>query len=150
MVEHSEGALLAAIVDANNILWCWSKPLPPLSDRWGDVVPLTDAFHANEIAKLSPPLRRGRQLSIARQPVHIESPRGYLRLVDGIPPSWRSYVAESFAGLYVVVVWFRAGVDLAPHRELVREALPKIAALTAVLPPPDGPDASAGAMKSRA
>jgi hypothetical protein len=63
---------------------------------------------------------------------------------------WDSYDAESFAGIYVVVVWVEGSPDSTLVRARLRAAIPKIEALTIALPPPDGPDATAGASKVRA
>lgn len=60
-----------------------------------------------------------------------------------------SYLGESFAGIYVLVVGFDGTFDPFRARARVREALPRIEALTLALPPPDGPAAGEGASKLR-
>ena len=65
-------------------------------------------------------------------------------------PHWRtarSYIAESFAGIYVLVAWFNEPSDA---YLAIRQAIPRIEGLTLSLPPPDGPDATEGAGKARA
>ena len=73
-------------------------------------------------------LTRGSGLSLVRQ-----------------KPDGRAFVAESFASIYVVVVWLEPDFDPFTARKVVREALPRIEALTLALPPPFGPDAGEGA-----
>ena len=49
------------------------------------------------------------------------------------------YVAESFAAIYVVVVWFDDAFDLKDVEAKVHEALPEIEAIVLAMPPFDGP-----------
>jgi hypothetical protein len=80
-----------------------------------------DRFYRAEVAPRAASLRRGGRLSVAN--------------VDGDD----RYIAESFAGIYVVVVWFEGPFELDLARARVRRAQPRIEALTLALPPPDGP-----------
>lgn len=59
------------------------------------------------------------------------------------------YVAQSFASLYVVVVWFDGPFEVPAARARVLEALPQIEAITLSLPPFDGPDATSGVAAKR-
>ena len=60
---------------------------------------------------------------------------GHLHLLRGVEPPY--FAAESFAGVYLVLVIFRAPFDGATVGALVREALPEVEALTLTQPPPD-------------
>jgi hypothetical protein len=58
---------LAVVLDDTGLLWCWSQPRQPVQDRWSDVVAISDAFHAREVATLKRPLRRGGHIGVVRQ-----------------------------------------------------------------------------------
>lgn len=113
----------AAVLDEGNGLWC-------ITDTGFEQA--ADRFYREEIASGGPEgavkLTRGSGLSLVRQKA------------EG-----RAFVAESFASIYVVVVWFERDFDPFTARRVVREALPRIEALTLSLPPPFGPDAGEGA-----
>jgi hypothetical protein len=125
------GAVRAAVVDEGNFLWCWSDPK---DDE--DILVYMNAFHEREIASLRPPLHRGGHVRLA--------------LRDPFWRSGRSYVAESFAAIYVLVVWFDGAQDLSLRAAQIHAALPRIEALTLAIPPPDGPATTRGASKLRA
>jgi hypothetical protein len=124
LVAECEAAC-AAVIDDGNGLWCTSRPgFDSAADR----------FYREEIAACPDvQLKRGVRLRVVRQD----------------PPD-RAYVAESFASIYVVVLWFDRAFDPFTARSRVRSALPRIEALTIALPPPSGPEAGAGAGKARA
>ena len=124
LVDECNGAG-AAVIDDGNGLWC-------TSDRGFD--PAADRFYREEIA--------------ARPDVQLKR-GGHLHVVRQDPPE-HAYVAESFASIYVVVLWFDRPFDPFTTRAVVRRALPRIEALTLALPPPFGPDAGVGAGKARA
>jgi hypothetical protein len=115
----------AAVIDDGNGLWCVSEaPFAKAADR----------FYREEIAmRPDVQLKRG----------------GGLHLVRHDAPE-HAYVAESFASIYVVIVFFDAAFDPFTARTNVRKALPKIEALTLALPPPFGPDAGGSSGKARA
>jgi hypothetical protein len=118
-------ATCALVIDDGNGLWCMSHPG---FDR------AADAFYREEIAtRPEVQLRKGR-------PFHIVRDR---------PPA-HAYVAESFASIYVLIVFFDREFDPFTARTHVRTALPRIEALVLSLPPPFGPDEGAGAGKARA
>ncbi len=48
------------------------------------------------------------------------------------------YVAESFAGIYAVVVWFDRPFEPPLVHARIRRSLPEIEALILALPPPGG------------
>ncbi|WP_437812635.1 hypothetical protein [Sorangium sp. So ce1078] len=122
------GAVTAAVIDESNNIWC-AWPVSPA------VLPLAARFAELEVAhRAGPPLRRGGRLSVAR---------------PAAPPE-DAYLAESFGGIYVLVLWFEGPFDAAFQRARLRRELPRIEALTIGLPPPDGPEASEGAAKLRA
>ncbi|WP_437953469.1 hypothetical protein WME98_24390 [Sorangium sp. So ce296] len=122
------GAAAAAVIDESNNIWCaWpvASTVPPLAAR----------FAERELAgRPGPSLRRGGRLRVAHP--------------AGSPDD--SYMAESFGGIYVLVLWFNGPFDPDFQRARLRRELPRIEALTVALPPPDGPDATEGAAKQRA
>lgn len=115
----------AVVIDDGNGLWCMSHP---------GLEKAADAFYREEIAtRPEVQLRKGR-------PLHVVRDR---------PPE-HAYVAESFAAIYVLVLFFDRDFDPFTARSKLRSALPRIEALVLALPPPFGPDAGAGAGKGRA
>ena len=118
-------ATCAAVIDDGNGLWCMSR------SGFEDAA---NRFYREEIAE--------------RADVHLKRGGG-LHIVRQSPPD-HAYVAESFASIYVVVLWFEADFDPFTARTKVRNALPKIEAMTLSIPPPFGPDGGAGEGKSRA
>jgi hypothetical protein len=134
-------AVLAMVTDESNVVWCWSKIEKghflwrASTDEVGAAVAsLAGIFHGEQVANLSPPLRRGGRLDVIHRDPHWRTAR--------------SYEAHSFAGIYILLVLFNEPPSAAELR--IRAALPKIEALTLALPPPDGPDATLGAGKMRA
>lgn len=115
----------AAVIDDGNGLWCTSHI---------GFERACDTFYREEIA-----LRPEVQLKKGR-PLHV---------VRADPPA-HAYVAESFASIYVVIVFFDRAFDPFTARSRLRAALPRIESLTLSLPPPFGPDTDSGAGKSRA
>lgn len=124
-LAHACSARAASVIDDGNGYWCGSR---------GGLEAAADRFYRNEIA-LRPEvqLKRGYKLTVAR----ATEPDQF-------------YVAESFASIYVVIVWFDRAFDPFTARAQLRSALPKIEALTMSLPPPFGPGAGAGAAKGSA
>ncbi|HKO51760.1 MAG TPA: hypothetical protein VJV79_28815 [Polyangiaceae bacterium] len=116
------GATLGAIVDESSVVWC-TAPAPASVDS-ADIV---DHFFRAEIAPNTKALLQGHRLS-------IHQAHGPHR-----------YVAESFAALYVLVLWLEAEFDTEFVRARIRLALPKIEALTLAVPPFDGPEGGEGA-----
>jgi len=109
------GASFAVVMDESNDLWCWSRGL----DR-EDEAPfllLDRALSATDV-----PLRRGGRIDTLKS----------------------DFAARSFAAIYLLILSFdRLGEPFQIRKEIA-EALPEIEALTLALPPPDGPDATAG------
>lgn len=116
------GATLGAIIDESSVVWCTA----PASAHVPGVV---DQFFRAEVAPNSKSLRQGHRLS-----VHQAS-------------GPQRYVAESFAALYVLVLWLDAEFDTDLVGARIRLALPKIEALTLAVPPFDGPEGGEGAQK---
>jgi hypothetical protein len=115
----------AVVIDEGNGLWCMS--------HWG-FEQAADTFYREEIAtRPEVQLKKGR-------PLHVVRDR---------PPE-HAYVAESFASIYVLIVFFDREFDPFTTRTHVRTALPRIEALVLAMPPPFGPDEGAGAGKARA
>jgi hypothetical protein len=120
------GASYAAVLDQSNDLWC-STPL------FSHVAAAADRFYAAEVADKRDALRRGSRLRVARSRKEPED----------------SYVAESFAGIYVLLLGFDGEFDPFTADAKLRAALPRIERLTLALPPPDGPVAGDGVRKMR-
>lgn len=119
------GATGAVVIDEGNGLWCMSHP---------GLEKAADAFYREEIAtRPEVQLKKGK-------PLHVVRDR---------PPE-HFYVAESFASIYVLIVFFDREFDPFTARTRLRSALPRIEALVLSLPPPFGPDEGAGIGKSRA
>lgn len=71
---------------------------------------------------------------------------GHLHLVRSVEPPF--VAAESFAGVYMLLVFFEGSFSASVVTALVREALPEIEALTVTQPPPD-PSSEAGVARMR-
>lgn len=71
---------------------------------------------------------------------------GHLHLVRSVEPPF--VAAESFAGVYMLLVLFKRPFAAAEVTTAVRAALPEIEALTLTQPPPD-PTREAGAQRMR-
>lgn len=108
------GASCAFVLDTSGQDYGASSPLP---DGWQAlaeaVVPLVIE------ATRDRPLRKG----------------GHLHLLRSVEPPFAA--AESFAGVYMVLLLFDAPFHAGDVSALVRHALPEIEALTVALPPPD-------------
>lgn len=115
LVEEAE-ASGAVVLDDGNGLWCTSG---------AQFAAAADRFYREEIAtKPEVQLRRGTGLHLVRT----------------TPPN-HAYVAESFASIYVLVLFFDREFDPFTNRNRVRDALPRIERLTLALPPPEREDA---------
>lgn len=112
-------ARYAFVLDTSGQDYGASSMLPGWYDLFGAVVPLVVA------ATREHPLRRG----------------GHLHLVRSVEPPF--VAAESFAGVYMLLVLFDGPFAASAVTALVREALPEIEALTVTQPPPD-PSSEAG------
>ncbi|WP_437756922.1 hypothetical protein [Sorangium sp. So ce1389] len=122
------GGRAAAVVDASGSLFCtW-----PVE---ASVLPLAARFLERELTEpRCLALRRG----------------GRLRAAHPAAPGEDSYLATSFGGIYVLVLWFDGPFEPDFQKARLQRELPRIEALTAALPPPDGPQAGEGAAKQRA
>ncbi|MBX3191023.1 MAG: hypothetical protein KF819_28765 [Labilithrix sp.] len=126
------GGAFAFVLDEGNGLWCVGlADVPPttathVEDR------AADRFYAAEIVPRTNALRKGSHIEIVCE-------EGNDR-----------YMAVSFAGIYVVVVWFYDGFGADLVRARIRRALPEIERLTLSLPPSGGPGADEGAARARA
>jgi hypothetical protein len=127
----------AAVVDEGNGLWCIGRPTTDatLDSAAPDNERAMDQFYRAEIAPRSTSLRRGVKLDIVCRP----------DAADGEP----RYIAESFASIYVLVMWFDGPFEAELARARLKRALPRIEALTLSLPP-SGPETGEGAGKARA
>jgi hypothetical protein len=122
----------AFVLDEGNGLWCVGLPGTPPTGGTRDQDRAADRFYRDEMVPRLKSLRRG-------APIHLAK-------VDGDD----RYVAQSFAGIYMLVVWFDGPLDPFLVRAKIREALPGIEALVVALPPQGGPGTDAGAVKMRA
>jgi hypothetical protein len=126
------GAPFAFVLDEGNGLWCvgltGSEPTTATTEQDR----AADRFYRKEVVPREALLRRGNR-------VQVVCAEGQDR-----------YVALSFAGIYVVVVWFDAPFEPFLVLARIRRALPEIEALTLALPPSGGPGTDAAAARIRA
>jgi hypothetical protein len=124
-LSSASGAVNAVVLDAWYELWCRARVLS-FHDQ-----DLVISILRRALASTDKPLQQG----------------GRVHWVDaeGDPPSF----AVSFAGVYVLVLWFDAPASELAVRRAVNQALPTIEALTIALPPPDGLAVSSGLEPSR-
>jgi hypothetical protein len=112
------GGKFAGVVDQFNALR-FISPLWALGKVSDAAV---DRFYRTEIAPHVKAKGRGTLLNVEK--------------TDGT----ERYLARSFAGIYVLVVWFDGPFDVDLAREMIAEALPEVEARTLDLPPsPQGP-----------
>lgn len=123
-LQASCGGDFAGVIDEGNLVWCLTRHEYPVANR----------FYVEEIAPNAISMRRGKSLRVEKQPEHHD----------------HGYVAQSFASIYVVVVWFARpfSAELA-HRQ-VRARVQKIEQIVLSTPPPFGPETGEAAGKSRA
>lgn len=126
------GGAFSFVIDEGNGLWCIGLAESGPTSSTEAAESAADRFYRNEMVPRVAGLRRGLRMSVAN--------------VDGQD----RYVAESFAGIYAVVVWFEGPVQPDLVRARVRRALPEIEALLLALPPPGGPGGDEPAAKLRA
>ncbi|MDI1484462.1 hypothetical protein [Polyangium sp. y55x31] len=116
----------AIVFDAWGHLWCRAFYLGEL----GQPAVLKDARAV--LDELPVPLTKGGKLDRVRES-------------DDCPSYWRSY-----AGIYVLALYFNRPISVPLVARLVTKALTRIEALTVRLPPPGGPESTAGAGKLEA
>jgi hypothetical protein len=124
---QATGATSAAVIDATNALWC-AAPLD------GQVEEAADRFYRTVVDGAGVRLRRGERVTVARF----------------ASPTEAGYVAESFASIYVLVLWLAGPFAPDLVRAQMKRALPRIEALVVALPPQGGPGAGEGARGMRA
>jgi len=107
----------AFVLDAWGNLWC--SAMSAKRESLDAIVTATDAA----LRALKPPLPRGGKLDRVVR-LHLDA---YLR---------------SFGSAYILFLLFPASFDVDHVRPIVNAELPRIAALTAALPPPEGPGSS--------
>jgi hypothetical protein len=126
------GGTFAFVLDEGNGLWCVGLPHQAPTTFTAHENRAADRFYRDVIVPKMTSLRRGVHLDVAK--------------VDGDD----RHAALSFAGIYVVVVWFDAPFDPSLVRARLRRALPEVEKLTLALPPYDGPGTDEGAARARA
>jgi hypothetical protein len=145
------GGEFAFVIDVGNLLWCIALAESDLGVNGGVAGAALrvmrahrlrdftksenrapDRFYQSEMVPRLTAMRRGTRLN-------VEKTEGADR-----------YLAISFAGIYVLVVWFEEEFPPSAARALIRRALPEIEALTLTLPPSGGPGFDEGAQKIRA
>lgn len=125
VLAEGAGAANAVVTDAWGHLWCRAEPLA------GPALERVLAVASRLAADARPPLARGGKIDRTR--------------ADG-DASW---VARSFAGVYVLVLLHEGPFDPARSRAAIDAHLASIEALTLALPPTSGPDATSGAGRAR-
>jgi hypothetical protein len=125
LVERAH-ATNAFVFDAWGIIWC-SATL-----TFGEDETLLYAQVPEVLEAVDPPLARGGKLD--RIFAHAMFPM----------------YCVSFAATYVLGLWLTPKVNEFEMRRLVKKALPRVEAMTLSLPPPNGPDMSSGAKRSKA
>jgi hypothetical protein len=123
LVRHC-GGVRGMLVDEGNGLWC-AVPDEPASAE------LADRFYRTEIAPRARAMQRGQRLSL----------RGAIGA--------EHFAGESFASLYVVVVWFLGEFDAIGVRKRILRALPEIETIVLAMPPFDGPGSDGIAQSQR-
>ena len=126
ILVESAHATNAFVFDAWGIIWC-SATL-----TFGDDETRLYAQVPEVLEAVEPPLARGGKID--RIFAH-----------DTLP-----MYCVSFAASYVLALWVGPEVNEFRMRRLVKKALPRVETMTLSLPPPNGPDISSGAKRSRA
>lgn len=126
------GGTLIAVVDEGNGLWCIVRSPRCTHVALGREDAAADGFYRSEMAPRALDMRKGAKVSIQR--------------LEGS----HRYVAESFASIYMLVVWFEDAFSPDFVRARIRRALPEIESRILLMPPDGGPGRDAGAAKIRA
>ncbi len=121
----ASGSSNAVVLDAWYELWCRARVL---------------SFHDQDLVISI--LRRA--LATTDKPL-VQGGRVHWVDTEGDPPAF----AVSFAGVYVLLLWFPEPFSELAVRRAVHQALPAIEALTIALPPPDGLAVGSGADPAR-
>jgi len=131
------GATHAAIFDESCLMWCayFASPNASTEDLGERLEKDAMVVFERHVAPIKDQMRRG---------------GSRLRVCRSGPALGDFYVVESFANIYVLAVWFAGRFPELPSIQHVRRELPRIEALTAALPPPDGPDADGAVAKRHA
>jgi hypothetical protein len=124
-LSSASGAVNAVVLDTWYELWCRARVLS-FHDQ-----DLVISILRRALGSTDKPLQQGGR-------VHWVDP-------EGDPPSY----AVSFAGVYVLVLWFDGPLRELGVRRAVNQAMPTIQALTIALPPPDGLAVGSGLEPSR-
>lgn len=144
-LQGGVGARNAIVCDLSGALLCYGllrrshgNVLPGLA-----TLPGTEADEERELSALSEMFDRVLQ---ARGPGN-DKPGARFKVALG---DEEPYVfAQSFAGVYVLLVSFNGPFTSFPVASKVRAALPAIEALTVMLPSPEGPDRGALSVRKR-
>jgi len=132
---NEAGASHVAIFDESCLMWCAYFAGSESSEATAERLERDGmTLFTRHIAPQKERMRRGARVHVCR--------------CD--PAESELYVLESFAGIYVLALWFSDTFPELSALAKVRRALPDIEALTLALPPPDGPDATSGTGAQRA
>ena len=145
-LQDGVGATNAIVCDLSGGVLCYGLSRRPQNGPAALQVPslrLTEAELERELSTLSEMFER---VLRARPPgKNKPGARFTVALVDEDPFAY----AQSFAGVYVLLLWFSGPFTPFPVAAKTRLALPAIEALTVMLPPPEGPSRGAMAMRMR-
>ncbi|MDC0743850.1 hypothetical protein [Polyangium mundeleinium] len=145
-LQDGVGATNALVCDLSGSIFCCG-----LSRRWEGIPALRLAATLGEtqaqLARELPAIGEMFERVLRARPPGKEKPgaRFTVALVDEEPFAY----AQSFAGVYVLLLCFSGPFTPFPVASKVRAALPEIEALTVMLPPPEGPDRETIAMRLR-
>ena len=116
----------AYVLDAWDVLWCAAHSFAAVYEE--DLVAIVHAAGSKKGISLS----RGGKLDTS-----LSSPKGHAYL-------------RTYGSCYVVVLRYAGPFDESKARDVVTAALPRLEALTLLLPPPDGPGSSGNEAASTA
>ncbi|MDI1475437.1 hypothetical protein [Polyangium sp. y55x31] len=146
-LQDGVGATNAIVCDLSGSLLCYGLSRRAPSDPGAAVEALalrgTEADLERELSALSEMFDR----VLRARPPGKDKPGAHftVALADEEPFAY----AQSFAGVYVLLLWFSGPFTPFPVAARIRSALPTIEALTVMLPPPEGPSRGAMSMRMR-
>ncbi|MDI3290674.1 hypothetical protein [Polyangium sp. 15x6] len=145
-LQHDVGATNAIICDLSGSIFCCGlsrRPQDDIAGRSHASLGETEAELARELPAIGEMFER----VLRARPRGKDKPGAHftVALADEEPFAY----AQSFAGVYVLLLWFSGPFTPFPVAAKLRAALPVIESLTVMLPPPEGPTRGQGAMSMR-